>query len=101
MALLAHLQHKLGEHLKHVHDELPGVTLHQVVVSHDQDTIDRLGSWQQQLLVQPESIEKLVNTPTRNGDVVRVHRVTHVGGLVLYKQAESLTVKYYQKRNTK
>ena len=67
MALLAHLQHKLGEHLKRVHDELSGVTLHQVVVSHDQDTIDRLGNWQQ-LLVQHESIVKLVNTPTGDGD---------------------------------
>ena len=82
MILLTDLQLKLGKHLERVHDEVPGVTLDQVVVTHDQHTIYGLGSWQQ-LLVQAESIEELVNTPTRDGNVVHVHGVSLVGVVVL------------------
>ena len=77
VVLLGQSQHKLREYLKAIHNDCLEWPFHQVVVSHDKDYVhvSRLG-----LLIQPESIIQLKNTPTRNSDVVRVHGVSPVVG---------------------
>ena len=58
-----------------VHDEVPAVTLHQVIVPCYDDNIQWL-CVVHNFIIQPESMVKILNAPLRDGYVVDMHCVS-------------------------
>ena len=77
MVLTGQAENIVAETLETVQHPLPGMPLHQVVVAHDQDNIQRLLRWQHGT-VQPESVKEGVHAGARYCDVVTMHHITLV-----------------------
>ena len=63
MLLLSELQDGAGEQLEALHHELPGVSLHQVSIAHDQNNVKGF-SWWKKFQIHSESIVELVYAAT-------------------------------------
>ena len=77
MVLAGQVENIAGKTFQAFQHPVSGVPLHQVVVAHDQDNIQRLLRGQHGT-VQPESVEEGVHAGARYGDVVTMHHITFV-----------------------
>ena len=77
MVFLGQVRDIPAEAVEALHDPVSGVALHQVIIPHDKDDVDRFVRGEK-VTVKSESMKEGVHASARDSDVVCMHRVTFI-----------------------
>lgn len=77
MVFSPHVMDKVGDMLKTFHYEVPAVLVHQVLIASHHNHVQRFRMLKQ-FIVQPEGVDKVLDEPLLDGDVVHVQHVPDI-----------------------